>query len=418
MVPSIHGDIRREPAGGNGAAKAGSGRRSAGPATALVRVQGPRADGRLFPAWLLLFAAALLAGCTALPEAPVAKQEPLPFPPPPEPVRFYYERTIYSTADVIPETQAGGFRRFVTGEARLGEGLAKPYGVAVHRGRIFVSDTAQRFVQVFDVSNGRAYRIGDDEGPGGLQKPVGLDVDAAGNLYVADVSARHIVVYDAEGKFVRKLGGEKWFQRLASVTVDPAGERVYAVDIGGVSSDQHTVRVFDGKTGEHLMDIGKRGTGPGEFNLPRDLAIGKDGRLYVVDGGNFRVVVFDRDGNYLKSFGRVGRQPGQFARPKEIAADPQGNLYVVDAAFGNFQIFSPEGELLLFIGSRSEKDAPAKYMLPSGIAVDEDGRVYMVDQWFRKIDVFRPAHLAPDQGWLGRRLRPATASAGKSQDSK
>jgi DNA-binding beta-propeller fold protein YncE len=170
-----------------------------------------------------------------------------------------------------------------------------------------------------------------------------------------------------------------------------------------VTSDRHLVRVFDGVSGAHLMDIGKRGSGPGEFNLPRDLAIGRDGRLYVVDGGNFRVVVFDKDGRYLQSFGSVGKQYGQFARPKEIAADRDGNVYVVDSAFGNFQIFNPEGELLLFVGDRSERDGPAKYMLPSGIAVDEDGRVYVVDQWFRKIDIFRPAAVKPGTGFLARR---------------
>jgi sugar lactone lactonase YvrE len=127
-----------------------------------------------------------------------------------------------------------------------------------------------------------------------------------------------------------------------------------------------------------------------------------------VDGGNFRVVVFDKEGRYLHSFGSVGRQFGQFARPKEIATDLEGNVYVVDTAFGNFQIFTADGELLLFVGDRSERDAPAKYMLPSGIAVDEDGRVYMVDQWFRKIDVFRPASLKTDSGWLAR--RPAAAA--------
>ena len=122
----------------------------------------------------------------------------------------------------------------------------------------------------------------------------------------------------------------------------------------------------------------------------------------MVDGGNFRVQVFDRDGKYLKSFGSVGKQYGQFARPKEIAADRDGNVYVVDTAFGNFQIFNPEGELLLFVGGRSERDGPAKYMLPSGIYVDEDGRVYMVDQWFRKLEIYRPARLKPDQGFLGK----------------
>ena len=164
---------------------------------------------------------------------------------------------------------------------------------------------------------------------------------------------------------------------------------------------------LDLDSGRALFDIGRRGDGPGEFNLPRDVAIGTGGRLYVVDGGNFRVVVFDKDGRYLQSFGSVGKQYGQFARPKEIAADRDGNIYVVDAAFGNFQIFSPDGDLLLFVGDRSERDGPAKYMLPSGIAVDEDGRVYVVDQWFRKIDVFRPAAVKAGSGHLARRALPS-----------
>lgn len=356
----------------------------------------------------LLAAAALAAGCAQLPTATEEKPfRPPVFPPPPDEPRFVWERTIRSSGDVVADDNSG-LRRLVTGEEARGEPLSKPYAVAVHRGRIFVSDTVARFVRLFDVPAGKQFRIGDDEGLGQLVKPIGLDVDAAGLLYVADIGAKAIMVYGTQREFLRKIGGEKWFSRLSSVTVDPTGSRVYAVDLGGVSSEQHVVRVFDARSGAHLMDIGKRGSGPGEFNLPRDLAIGAGGRLYVVDGGNFRVVVFDKDGRYLQSFGSVGKQYGQFARPKEVAADRDGNVYVVDAAFGNFQIFNPEGELLLFVGDRSERDGPAKYMLPSGIAVDEDGRVYVVDQWFRKIDIFRPAGIQPGSGFLARRT-PAVA---------
>lgn len=357
--------------------------------------------------------AALLPGCATPPAAPEAKRSlELAYPPAPDEPRFFFERTIRSSADVLPDEEGGELRRLVTGETTRGEPLAKPYAIAATRGRIYVSDTVSRYVRLFDVPAGKQYRIGDEEGPGQLAKPVGLDVDGTGRLYVADISAKSIVVYDAERRFVRRIGGEKWFSRVSSVTVDPSGRRVYAVDIGGVTSDQHRVRVFDGETGAHLHDIGSRGSGPGQFNLPRDLAIGLDGRLYVVDGGNFRVVIFDADGRYRSSFGSVGKQYGQFARPKEVAADRDGNIYVVDAAFGNFQIFNPDGELLLFVGDRSERDGPGKYMLPSGIAVDEDGRVYMVDQWFRKIDVFRPATLKATAGHLAR--RPPIPEAGKA----
>ena len=197
------------------------------------------------------------------------------------------------------------------------------------------------------------------------------------------------------------------FERPSHVDVDPEGQYAYVVDTGGVNTDLHRVRVFDIASGEHLHDIGERGTGPGQLNLPRDIAVGPDGRLYVVDGANFRVQVFNPDGSFVHSFGSIGVYPGQFSRPKGVGIDPQGNvdgnLYVADAAHGNFQIFNPDGELLMFIGARSESPEPARYMLPAGIAIDEDGRVYMIDQFFRKIDVFRPARIGPGDGFLGSR---------------
>lgn len=350
----------------------------------------------------------LVAGCAELSDGPqaVAPRGPLVFPSPPDEPRFVYERTISNSTDVEQDSSDDSFRRLVTGGGRVGYFLAKPYAVAVHRGRIFVSDSAERTVKVFDVPAGKYFTIGDSE-PGQLVKPLGLDTDRAGRLYVADASQKMIFIYDRDGKFLRKIGGSDLFDRLSSVTVDPAGRQIYVVDIGGVKSENHRVRVFETATGRHVMDIGKRGSGPGELNLPRDMAIGKDGRLYVVDGGNFRVQVFNPDGSYRDSFGSVGRQLGSFARPKEIATDPQGNVYVADAAFGNFQIFTADGELLMFVGSRSERGGPGEYILPSGIAIDDDGRVFFVDQWFSKIDIFRPYDLPADQGNLVYRAKPA-----------
>ncbi len=366
---------------------------------------------RLLAPAVAVCAAFLLAACVTVAERPEAssrKPAALVFPAPPDEARFVFERTIRGSADVVPDSENSALRRALTGEARSSEGLGKPYAVTVHRGRLFVSDSAERYVKVFDVPGARFFKIGEKDGDGMLLKPLGLDTDAAGTLYVADGTAKHILVYDRDGKYLRKIAEAKMFDRLSSVTVNPEGTRLYVVDIGGVTSDQHRVRVFDAQSGRHLHDIGKRGSGPGEFNLPRDVAVGDKGQLYVVDGGNFRVQVFDANGKYLQSFGAVGKQLGNFARPKEVATDRQGNVYVVDAAFGNFQIFNADGELLMYVGERGERDAPARYMLPSGIAVDADGRIYFVDQWFRKIDVYRPAQLRQEDGFLVRTVRQPT----------
>jgi len=356
----------------------------------------------LSKAWLIalqLVVVFWLSGCAVEgPRGPAARK-PV-FPDPPEEARFVYERTIYSSADVAKGDKNARLKQLLTGEqARGGEGLGKPYGVAVYHGRVFVSDTIGHAVAVFDIPGQRHFKIGEEDGPGGLKRPMGLDVDGKGNLYVMDGAAKQIQVYDGEGRFLRSLGGPSWFNRPNGIAVDAAGSRLYVVDTGGVSSMEHRVRVFDARSGAHVMDVGKRGAGPGEFNFPLDSTIGLDGLLYVVDSGNFRVQVFRPDGTFVRQFGSIGNRGGNFARPKELATDPQGNVYVIDAAFANVQIFTPEGQLLLAIGDRSETDGMAKYMLPSGIAIDGDGRIYIADQYFRKVDVYRPAKMAEDAGF-------------------
>lgn len=346
-------------------------------------------------------AAALFAGgCAQAPQTREAKPFEIPvFPPPPEVARIVWERTLRSSADVVPDDKQGSLRRFVTGEQRSGEGLDKPYGVAVQNGKVYVGDTVARNIAVFDLNGGKYARIGIEE-PGALRMPFGLDLDPQGNLYVVDGTLKRVHVYDKSGRFQRSLGKDVKWSRPSGLAVDASRRRLYVVDTGGVDSETHCVHVLDMDSGKLLFQIGKRGEGNGEFNLPRDASIGADGLLYVVDGGNFRVQVFDGDGKFVKTFGAIGRQGGQFSRPKEVAADTAGNIYVADTAFGNFQIFDREGVLLLDVGSRSTSDAPAKFMLPSGIAVDVDGRIYMVDQFFRKVEVFRPVGL------------PATAAYG------
>ena len=349
---------------------------------------------RLFPCACVL----LLAACAGSSPGLVEIEKPV-FPEPPSEPRFYYERTFVSSIDVEIESDESSFERLVTGAQRLGIGMSKPFGVAVHQGRVFVSDTVNRQVFAFDVPQARFLEIGIRD-PGQLAKPMGLDVDRQGNLYVCDATLKEVFMYDRDGNFLRKFGEPSMFDRPAGLTVDPEGRRIYVVDTGGVTSQRHQVSVIDVQSGELLRTISRRGDKEGELNLPRDATIAEDGNLYIVDGGNFRVQVFTPEGEFLRSFGGVGRQTGQFSRPKGIGADADGNIYVADTAFGNFQIFNPEGRLLLAVGRRDSNHGPANFMLPAGLAVDEDGRVYMIDQFFKKVDVFRPVAVAEDEGWL------------------
>ncbi|MFO1281109.1 MAG: 6-bladed beta-propeller [Burkholderiales bacterium] len=357
-------------------------------------------------------ALAVLAGCASVPEETARRPFVVPvFPPPPESPRFFYERTVYGSADVKLDDENAELRRLVTGEGRRTDVMDKPYGVAAKRGRVYVTDTVKRLVHVFDFPRANYATFGTDP-PGELRQPFGIDVDGAGNVYVVDGSLRQVLVYDAAGRYLRRFSEAGELRRPGGIAVDPAGSRVYVVDAGGVDTDRHRVVVFDARSGARLFEFGTRGAAPGEFNLPRDVAISPAGELFVVDGGNFRVGVYDAQGRFLREFGAIGRQQGTFSRPKEVAIDREGNVYVVDTAFGNFQIFNSQGQLLLDVGGRSARDEAARYMLPSGIAVDDDGRVYMVDQFYRKLEVYRPAALAENAGYAS--PLPAAGAAPKA----
>lgn len=357
----------------------------------------------LFVIITVLAASSMLAGCVSTPEKPAEAPAAIVFPKPPDPPRLIYERTLLGTGSVRSLSDEDRMRNFFTGTAsREGTAFAKPFDVAVRSGRVYVTDTVHRAVLVLDFPQQRSFMFGDKGDDGDLHKPLGIALDAQGLVYVSDITLKGVQVYDATGEFLRRIDLSKWAERPTGIDVSPDGQRLFVIDTGGVETDKHQVLVIDVPSGNLLRSIGKRGKGDGELNLPRDLHLGKDGLLYVTDGGNFRVQAFTQEGQFVRKWGEPGRRLGQFSRPKGIGVDPEGNIYVVDAAFGNFQIFNPSGELLLFVGDRSTTPEPAKYMLPAGIDIDEDGRIYLIDQFFRKIDIFRPVTLDEKDGWLGR----------------
>lgn len=346
--------------------------------------------------------ALLVSSCASPPET-TKEQGPIVFPKPPDAPRFIYERTIIGTASARTLSDQDRLRTLLTGSAaREGIGFAKPFDVAVHQGRIYVTDTVHRMVMALDFPNADSFVFGDKGDEGDLHKPLGIAIDDAGTVYVVDATLRGVQVYSSKGDFQRRVDVSKWAERPSGVDVAPDGSRLYVVDTGGVESDKHHVLIVNTADGKLIRKIGIRGKRDGELNLPRDVHLGPNGLLYVTDGGNFRVQSFTQEGTHVRSWGQPGRRLGQFSRPKGISIDREGNVYVVDAAFGNFQIFNADGELLMFVGDRSTTPQPAKYMLPAGIDVDEDGRVYLIDQFFRKLDVFRPFEMTEKNGWLGR----------------
>ena len=77
------------------------------------------------------------------------------------------------------------------------------------------------------------------------------------------------------------------------------------------------------------------------------MAVAASGECYVTDGyGNARVMKFSKEGKFLKQWGKKGTGPGEFNIPHAICLDVKGRLYVGDRENKRVQVFDTEGEIL------------------------------------------------------------------------
>ena len=77
----------------------------------------------------------------------------------------------------------------------------------------------------------------------------------------------------------------------------------------------------------------------------RDVVVGPDGSVFVSDGGNARILIFDANGQWKTSFGRQGEGPGEFISLSKLAVD-DGMLYALDSRLRRISIFSTTGTFL------------------------------------------------------------------------
>jgi DNA-binding beta-propeller fold protein YncE len=128
-----------------------------------------------------------------------------------------------------------------------------------------------------------------------------------------------------------------------SIRVDP-DHNIWALDAPG------QVIYKMNPQGKVLMTLGRKGVAGADhntFNLPTDVAFAANGDFYVTDGyAGSRVVKFSRDGKYLLEWGTRGTGPGQFELPHNVAVDAQGRVYISDRETQRIEVFDANGNFL------------------------------------------------------------------------
>ena len=97
--------------------------------------------------------------------------------------------------------------------------------------------------------------------------------------------------------------------------------------------------------------------------FPVGMGLAPDGRLFVADTHYNRVLVYDQEGTLLDKFGKAGRGPGEFEMPTDVAVDRDGNIYVSETS-GNDRISKFDAEFnyikrLRRLRGRRGRDQPA-----------------------------------------------------------
>jgi len=176
-----------------------------------------------------------------------------------------------------------------------------PCAVAVDdQGAIYLGDLARNAVAKFNSRGDCLLEWGHTGSkPGEFRSPRGIAVGGSGHVYVWDTGNRRVQVFDSEGRFLRS-----WPAAYRLGTVEPWPVTAFEVSACGIAATRDDV-------------------------------------VYLTDRAAHRVVAFAADGTVLGAWGGPGSGPGQFDKPRDVAVGPNGNVYVVDFGNRRIQVFQP-----------------------------------------------------------------------------
>lgn len=305
-----------------------------------------------------------------------------------------------------------------------------PGGIAVDAsGNVYISDSGNHTIRKITSAGqvttlaGRAGIAGSADGPGAsatFNIPVGVTVDASGNLFVADMGNSTIRRVSAGG-VVTTLAGSPGqpgsadatgaaarFSAPQGVTVDAAGN-VFVAD-----TDNSTIRAITaaGVVTTLAGTAGQSGStdasgAAARFFGPEALTIDAGGNLYVADTNNATIRVVTPAGvvtTLAGTAGQVGSDDGtgaaaRFDFPAGIRRDTSGTLYVADLNNGTVRKISPGGVVTTLagaarhFGSTDGSGTTARFQSPGGIAADSAGNLYIADVDNNTIRKVSPAGL-------------------------
>jgi len=211
--------------------------------------------------------------------------------------------------------------------------FVSPVGIDFAKnGDVLVADSEQR--QVFRLDNQGVPR--SRFGFGELERPTGLAVDpVTGKIFVADTAEHNIKVFDDAGNLTSVIGkvGEAPGELNAPTHLAFLNGKLYVTDTFNAR-----VQVFD-TDGNSQQVISRRGLYLGDLVRPKGVAADNDGNIYIIESFHDYLLVYEPGGRFLLPIGGTGSEVGQFYLPAGVWTDGRDRVYVADMFNGRVVIF-------------------------------------------------------------------------------
>lgn len=257
--------------------------------------------------------------------------------------------------------------------------LARPLAVTIDDyGKIYVVDTGNKQIQVFDAKGKFLYKFGREKRvEASLNIPCYIAVSPSQRIYVSDRGINGILVYDKNGRFLRKFkpnNQERYEWSPLGMEFNDKGD-LYVCD-----ADSQRIRVFDisGKLKKEIGIAGQEG-----LKFPNDIALTKD-KIYVSDSNNARVVVFKMNGQFLKALSMP--KGVVMGLPRGIVRIDNGKILVADAISQVIHVFDNKDRYLYSFGLFGNR--PSDFNFPNGLALGRDGKILVADRENNAIKVW------------------------------
>ena len=286
----------------------------------------------------------------------------------------------------------GDFRfEWVPGWAKLPEGMSfgNTHGCIVvdSRDRVFVNTDTENAVIIFD-ADGRFVKSWGKEFQGGAHGMCLRTEDGKEVLYLTHLSRHELVKTTLDGDVLWALGypemsgiyQSKDQYKPTSVAIGPNGD-IYVADGYGLS----WVHQYD-KDRKYLRSFGGPGGEAGKMNTPHGIWLDTRGKapvLVVADRGNHRLQWFDLDGKFLSMLDQDLRSPCHVQQQGQVLVVPdlEGRVTLVDGAnhilahLGD----NPDPALRAQNGVPMDKWKDGEFLSPHCAAWDSKGNLYVMD---------------------------------------